>query len=151
MPRISSCRTRGVWGCAPPTRTLTAGLRNDCEAASETDRALPLEVDDGTFVGERFCADCAAAAVVSLITIEHGGHTGPGSLPLSGLSLGRTSSKLDASFAPWDFFEERRPAPWLAGLRATGRALLCHSISPTGCSVAQVWRRTDRPLGRALP
>lgn len=84
-------------------------VHNDCQPEAETAAALPQKVDDGTAVRERRNADCAAPAAVSLLTIEGGGHTWPGSLPRAGFTVGRTSGNLDASLALWDFLAGVRP------------------------------------------
>lgn len=78
---------------------------NECDPASERVHALPPLVDDGTSVSERVNDDCTAGSAVQLLTIEGGGHTWPGSIPVFGISLGPTSGNLDATIALWDFLE----------------------------------------------
>lgn len=83
--------------------------QNGCDPASEAIEARPSAVDDGTSVIERTNRDCAANSAVQLLTVEGGGHTWPGSIPVFGISLGPTSGNLDATFAIWDFLEGSTP------------------------------------------
>lgn len=82
---------------------------NDCNPASDANETLPMVVDDGTSVRTRTNQDCAINSAVQLLTVDGGGHTWPGSIPLFGFSLGPTSGNIDATFAIWDFLEG--PAP----------------------------------------
>jgi polyhydroxybutyrate depolymerase len=49
---------------------------------------------------------CAGGATVTLCTIDGGGHTWPGGLPVP--SLGKTSTDLSATDAMWDFFQKHK-------------------------------------------
>lgn len=55
---------------------------------------------------------CAEGADVRLYTIQGGGHTWPGGMPLPRLLLGRTGSGVDATREMWEFFRRYRlPTP----------------------------------------
>jgi polyhydroxybutyrate depolymerase len=61
--------------------------------------------------GEVHCATydgCGAGAEVSLCTVDGGGHTWPGGLPVP--SLGHTTTDIRATDAMWEFFQ-RHPLP----------------------------------------
>ena len=56
---------------------------------------------------------CAANAAVVLYTIDGGGHTWPGGMPLPEWFVGRTTQSIDATSVMWDFFAKHpliRPA-----------------------------------------
>ena len=64
-----------------------------------------FQMGDATCMGR---SACGQGAEVILCTIDGGGHTWPGGLPVA--SLGKTSTDLDATSAMWQFFQ-RHPMP----------------------------------------
>ena len=71
--------------------------RNGC-AAGPVDTVL---ADDVT---RRAYSDCDHDADVALYTLQGGGHTWPGGMPLSPWWIGTTNRNIDASSVMWEFF-----------------------------------------------
>lgn len=81
---------------------------NNCDPGAVATRDLPVIVDDGTFVTETENQVCDGDSIVRLLTIEHGGHTWPGSEPL--LAIGGTTGNVDATAELWRLLSEVAPA-----------------------------------------
>ena len=73
--------------------------RQGCDPAPEP---IPTQAD---VQGRRYTA-CDEGVDMVLVTIDRGGHTWPGGLPIPG--LGKTSRDLDATEAMWRFFQAYR-------------------------------------------
>lgn len=78
--------------------------RNWCEG-NPNDSVLTSDVTRRDYTG---CADNAA---VVLYTIEGGGHTWPGGMPLPEWFVGRTTRSIDATSLMWAFFSEHPLRP----------------------------------------
>lgn len=96
---LSDQRTAALWadldGCAGPSRP---------------EALAPIAAPDGTGVVRTRFAPCRPGAVVTLLTVEGGGHTWPGGAQyLPAAIVGRASRQLDASAAIVDFFLSRPP------------------------------------------
>lgn len=76
-------------------------LRNGCAPD-------PVETPVSSQVTRRHYTSCANTASVVLYTIDGGGHTWPGGMPLPEWFLGSTTYQIDASTLIWEFFEEHR-------------------------------------------
>ncbi|MDR3419037.1 MAG: PHB depolymerase family esterase [Nevskia sp.] len=78
--------------------------QNHCAANQTETSVLPLVVNDGTSIARTEFTGCPADAAARLYTVNHGGHTWPGSA-YSGYTfyVGRTTQNLDATIEIWDF------------------------------------------------
>lgn len=97
-------RRSWVWsGSFPDVSEWTAkwARRNRCGLDPEESRVA-------ADVTRREYTDCDGDAAVVLFTIQGGGHTWPGGMPLPEWFLGRTSDSLDATREMWAFFLEHR-------------------------------------------
>ena len=70
---------------------------HDSCAPAFTDQRL------GTQVRQRTWSGCRATSTVVFYIIDGGGHTWPGSIPIT--SLGMTTSQINASATIWAFFK----------------------------------------------
>jgi polyhydroxybutyrate depolymerase len=82
---------------AVPTFTAKWARRNRCGPE-------PIESSVAADVTRREYTNCADNAAVVLYTIEGGGHTWPGSEPMTEWFVGRTSRGVDATREMWAFF-----------------------------------------------
>jgi polyhydroxybutyrate depolymerase len=96
--------TSWVWdGSFPDVAEWTASWahRNRCGR----DPVESVMADDVT---RRDYTNCRNDAAVVLFTIQGGGHTWPGGMPLPEWFLGSTSESVDATQQMWAFFQEHR-------------------------------------------
>lgn len=91
---VNCCGGGKVAGAAP---SMTAWAAHDKCSATYQDVKLSSEVTRRTWPG------CAAESSVTFFIIAGGGHTWPGSVPIS--SLGKTTKQIDASATIWRFFQ----------------------------------------------
>jgi len=85
-----------------PNWTANWAKRNRCGGN-------PLESKVAGDVMRREYTGCAAGAAVVLYTIQGGGHTWPGGMPLPEWFVGRTARSIDATSLMWAFFVAH---PW---------------------------------------
>jgi polyhydroxybutyrate depolymerase len=94
----SSWISPGLWPNVPKWVANWA-KRNRC-GSNPSDSAVTSDVT------RREYTDCADDAAVVLYTIQGGGHTWPGGLPLPEWFVGRTTRSIDATSLMWAFFVE---------------------------------------------
>lgn len=97
-------RTRGETIGAPEIITLWT-THNKCSGDPETVLLADTDPTDGTRVRRTTYARCAGGSVVTLYTIDGGGHTWPGGVQyLPRAVIGRTSRDIEATPLIWQFF-----------------------------------------------
>ena len=84
--------------------------QNACSADPEVTRFEDRDPDDGTSVERTRFSDCRDHTEVSLVAVEGGGHTWPGSQerPRLKRTVGTTSREINASELIWDFFRNHQ-------------------------------------------
>lgn len=94
------------YSSAPATYTYWLA-HNKLPAQKESKKVLNANKKDNTSVTIQEVND--KGITVSLVTVENGGHTWPGSAPFNiGYPLGNTTSDIDINEVMWSFFHKNR-------------------------------------------
>jgi polyhydroxybutyrate depolymerase len=98
-------QTRGTVLSVDETVAFWQAL-NGCPDNPQIERLPDDDPDDGTRVQVDTYAPCNRGAVITLVTVEGGGHTWPGGYQyLPAFFIGRTSQDIDACDVIWAFFQ----------------------------------------------